>query len=295
MAGVLLLIGVLVLAATTIDQFATIARGGSGSGFVVPRLHERVWQAALWLHRRHPSHRMLSAVGVTMLVATPILWALALWAGFTMVFSAAEGAVVDPTTQVPATGMGRAYFAGLSVFTLGTGDLVAGSEGWRMASALASLMGLAMITLGITYLVPVTQAASERRSLARQLRHDHEAAEAIGTASTEACEAVLESFAATRGLLAKVTEDHLSHHVLRYYHSLDETLSLPIRINALHRQIEEISAHHDLSTSARAQLTALRVGVADLAKALAGATGSSTADDIDLALKLDGRPLHHAR
>ena len=100
----LVVLGTAVLVVVTIDQFATIAGTGAGSGLVVRRLNDGLWRLALRVHRMWPSHRRLAVIGTGLLVLTPLVWILGLWVGWTAIFAASTDAVVDGQGREPATG-----------------------------------------------------------------------------------------------------------------------------------------------------------------------------------------------
>ncbi|WCO68217.1 potassium channel family protein [Iamia majanohamensis] len=237
MTYLLILAGIAVLVVVTLDQMATILATGRTSGSLVPRLTSVVWRAALGLHHRWPSHRRLSVVGIAMLVAAPALWATGLWVGWSLIAASDGEAVVEAETGASASLAARVYFAGFNLFTLGLGDVRPGSDGWRLVAVLASFMGLAMITLGVSYLVPVVSAATERRHLARALRQ-------LGRTPEEMLaheELLVDELVAARSTMALVTEQHLTHPVLRYYHAVEESLSLAVRTVATWEALEVLA------------------------------------------------------
>ena len=77
-----------------------------------------------------------------------------------------EGAVVCSTTKHPAEWPETIYFVGYTLTTLGTGDFVPSGTWWDLLSVLATFSGLALVTLSITYAIPVIQAVAQKRTLA---------------------------------------------------------------------------------------------------------------------------------
>lgn len=228
----LVVLGTAVLVVVTIDQFATIAGTGAGSGLVVHRLNDGLWRLALRVHRMWPSHRRLAVIGTGLLVLTPLVWILGLWVGWTAIFAASTDAVVDGQGREPATLLGRIYFAGFSLFTLGLGDLHPGTDGWRMLTVLAALMGLAMVTLSITYLVPVVQAATAKASLSRTLGQ-FDLADDSGPRTSQP-QSVVQQLTDMVADINEMSDAHLTHQALRYYHALEDADSLAVQVCKLH-------------------------------------------------------------
>jgi hypothetical protein len=72
-------------------------------------------------------------------------------------------------SRVPAGLADRVYFIGASPFTLGSPDFSPRGPAWEIATALANMSGLFLVTLVITYMLLVLQAASAKRSFASQI------------------------------------------------------------------------------------------------------------------------------
>lgn len=229
-------IGVLILLVTTVDLFATVAQPGRQGGFIATRLVDHVWRLALRLHRTWPSHRRLAAAGLTCVVAVPLFWMTALWLGWSLVFTSSEHAVIDARTGEPAGTTSRIYYAGYSLFTSGLGDKLPGGGTWEIATVLATAMGLGLVTLAITYLVPVVQAGTSRRSFARQITRLGSTPDGIVDRCWRppAITILADEAVALLPRLGTLSEQHLTYPVLHYLHSVDVATALAPRVAALH-------------------------------------------------------------
>lgn len=127
------------------------------------------WSRAIWSCCRLVSHRWYGAVlpigGSLCLVGSIALWVLLLWAGWSLLFISDPAAVVEATTGRPAVLAERIYYAGFAVFTLGVGDYAAQGIGWLIATDLAAISGLFLVTLAITYALPVLSAGTEKHQI----------------------------------------------------------------------------------------------------------------------------------
>jgi len=254
-----------VLLATIVDLFATVARPGYHGGFLATRLVDLLWRAALALHRRRPSHPRLAVAGVTCVAAVPLCWMTAMWVGWSLVFTSSEAGVIDAQTGDPASTVSRVYFAGYSLFTSGLGDKVPGGGVWEVATVLASAMGLGLVTLAITYLVPVVQAATSRRSVARRITRLGATPQGI----IDRCwrpPSVTVLGGATTDLLPQLellTEQHLTYPVLHYLHSIDVATAFAPRLAALHGTMV-LATDGDVSDDERIRFELVREAVEDL-------------------------------
>jgi hypothetical protein len=231
----LLALGVAVVALGVHDLAKTVINAEGGGGPVSGRLVDGLWRLALRVHRARPSHRFLRAVGVSLILVTVLTWVALLWAGWWLVFLSSADAVQHPDTGQPADALLRTYYAGETLFTLGSGDLVGGSPGWQLASALCALCGLLLIGLGVAYLVPVVQAVSEKRRTASYISAlggtPHLLLERAWTGRDyRALDAHLVPLAAD---LANVRQRLFAYPALHYFHSLDAHDALAPRLAAL--------------------------------------------------------------
>jgi hypothetical protein len=188
------------------------------------------WRASLWVHRRRArgAHGLLTFAGPALLVVAFLEWVALLWAGWFLIFSAEPGAVVGATSGTPADFAGRLYYIGFVLFTLGTGDYVPVGGAWEVLSAVASLSGLFVVTLSITYLLSVVSAVTSKRQLASSI-HSLGAtpADLVRRAWDGSGFPGLGQHLASLGqALDHNTQRHLAYPVLHYFHSGERETAL---------------------------------------------------------------------
>ncbi|GAB3645311.1 potassium channel family protein [Glycomyces tarimensis] len=214
--------GVLVVVALA-DAVVTTLSLATSTGPVSGRVAEGVWRLFRAAGTGSPGRRrLLRWSGTCTLLSTFVAWTMLLWAGWLLVFTAYESAVVNSHTSVPADGWDRVYFTGYTIFTLGLGDYAPGTPGAQVGTALASLSGLFLVTLSITYLVQVIQAVIHKREVAEQIHSLGQDAEQIiacgwtGSGFSSMFEQHLVSLTAP---LLRMGEQHLAFPVVHYFHS----------------------------------------------------------------------------
>ena len=148
-------------------------------------------------------------------------WITLALAGWTLVFSAAEGAVRATTSEAPANLVGRLYFTGYTVFTLGNGDYFPGDGAWQLATVLAVATGLVLVTLSITYLVPVVSAVALRRQLATYIASLGGTPHEIIVRSWDGSGfgGLTQHLMSLTPLFHTSRQQHLAYPVLHYFHS----------------------------------------------------------------------------
>lgn len=164
---------------------------------------------------------MLQVTGTTILLAIIGIWIVALWTGWLMLFSADPGSVVDTHTREPADLTSRIYFTGYTIFTLGIGNFTPKDGLWEVLTAVASLNGLFLITLSITYLVPIVSAAVEERRIAAviaDLGHTPHGI-LIRAWNGEGFTVLSTAFSQIVPMIELHAQRHLAYPVLHYFHS----------------------------------------------------------------------------
>lgn len=223
-AGVLLLLGV------GIDALWTTLWVDGHGGPWTRRHTTAVW----WAMRRVAgrNHRALSLTGPVVLVLTVLNWAVLLWAGWVLLFSADPAALVDPHTGARATLVDRVYFTGYTMFTLGNGDFAPRGDVWKLATSAASLSGLFFLTLSVTYLLAVLEAVVAKRSFAGQVRALARTPEEFVTRAWDGAgfpSADLLLLSLTEQL-NHVTEQHTAYPLLHCYHEANLEQSVPLAL-----------------------------------------------------------------
>jgi hypothetical protein len=179
----------------------------------------------------HDNHRLLSLSGPVVLFASVLFWALLVWTGWVVLFSADPNALLDPHTKVRATLAGRIYFTGYTMFTLGNGDFAPQGGFWQIASSLASLSGLFLLTLSVTYVLAVIEAVVAMRSFASQVwALGHSPEELVANCwNGQAFPAVELQILSLTEQLNAVSEQHQAYPMLHFYH--EERLPQSLSVN----------------------------------------------------------------
>ena len=214
-----LLAGITVVLITAYDLIYTTF-SPRGAGFVSDFITSVIWNTLRLFYKITGDHRILRGAGIIIVCATLLSWLLLLWAGQFMIVLADQDAVVDSTTNVPATNMQRLYYSGYILSTMGNGDYKGGTDGWRVYSAVISFAGLTLITIAISYMVPVISAVTERRALSIRIRAIGESAQNIILDNWDgnSCQRLKDHFSGLAESIALQGQMHLSYPVLQYFH-----------------------------------------------------------------------------
>jgi hypothetical protein len=157
-----------------------------------------------------------------------LVWALLPWLGWVVLFSGDPQSLLHAHSGAPADLVDRIYFAGYTMFTLGNGDFVPNGKFWELATALASLNGLFMLTLAVTYLLAIIEAVVAKRSFSAQVwALGHNADEfVLNCWDGSGFPAVEQQIVSITEQLQHVTEQHHAYPMLHYYHEAHKKQSV---------------------------------------------------------------------
>ena len=156
------LLGIGILLVTIYDVLWTTLRLTSG-GPITSWVTDALWKLSTRLTR---SHKALATLGFFIVLLTVALWVLLVWTGWTLVMGMSPRAVLESATGRPADLWSRIYFAGSTIITMNISEYRPGSAGWQIVSTIAAANGFSLVSLIITYLLPIVGAELERRRLA---------------------------------------------------------------------------------------------------------------------------------
>jgi len=205
-----------------------------GAGPLNRRLSNSIWRGGLAVHHRLPGHFFLSVAGVCILLASVSLWILLYWIGWSLIFSMSEMAVISAQNEVPASFWQRIYYVGFTFITLGIGDFKAGSALWEIITVILSISGFFIVTLVITYLLPVVSSAVEQRQLAVHIQSMRFAQGTFFSSFQETgVDGLVSNLQPLSEKICRLAQQHLAYPVLHFMQSGDPQSALPLALASL--------------------------------------------------------------
>ena len=229
------------------DMFHTIWHP-SGQGTLSRVVIRMVWRGSRLLKRRA---RQSSVVGPLALLSVILTWTAAIVAGWTLVYwphmteGFSFGSSLDPTQR--SDFLDSLYLSLVTVATLGYGDIVPQQPWLRLASPVQALIGFALLTAAVSWVLQVYPALARRRTLAIRLAllDRAGAARLLPAAGSSSSATLLQSLA---GELIQVRVDLTQYAETYYFRETDAAASLPAQLTfarELARAGRE-SAHEEL-------------------------------------------------
>lgn len=232
------------------DAFVTTVSATSPGGPVTQRFGTAIWRV---LRRMAPSpgSPVLTAAGPLIVFVMLVFWLGGLWVGWTLLFSVDPQAVAHSDTAALADGWSRAYFAGYALYTLGLGDFAPQGALWQVLTSAATINGFVLLSMSVTYLVPVVMAVSERRQHGMLLYGLGPRAQDILVAawdgqSFEDLGPLLHEWTSTT---ARAAQKYLTYPVLHFFHSPTRSTALEPGLVALDEAV--LLLEHGVAEGAR--------------------------------------------
>ncbi|MFF8268472.1 potassium channel family protein [Streptomyces sp. NPDC016562] len=245
------------------DVFHTLwhpTRHGGLSRLVMTAL----WRASTVLTSRRGASGLAGPLGMVSVVA---LWAVTVVAGWALIYwPHVPGAFVYAGGLRPAeygSLLDAVYISLVHASTLGLGD-IAPAGGWlRVLAPLEALVGFALLTATVSWILGVYPALARRRALALRLSHLRRTHPSRDQVDSPAGAAMLDGLAAQFSVVAV---DFLQYAESYYFHDVDDRTSLAHQIDyALDIADQAAEARHP---DTRLGAAVLRTALEDLADIL---------------------------
>lgn len=259
-------LGVAVVLLTLVDVVWTVVAAAIGPGPLSRLITGGMWRL---LTIGGVGRRRRQLAGYAVLVALPCVWVLLLVTGFSLLYFAGDAPIVDANQPGSVTALSVVAYAMGGLAGAGAG-YTASTGPWEFINNLSALTGLALFTLGVTFLLRVVTADARGRAAASGVGGLGKTPyEIVDRALTESDLSTLRlQVVSLSSSISQVGQDHLTLPVLRYLNPVAHDVSIKRSVVLF----DEV-------------LTLLEVGVADTSPLLI-AIGRSAVDDFMRTLPL---------
>ena len=222
--------GFVLLALIIFDIYATVLHSSARYGPVGESLNRLVWRvtrAASFRLSRANRHRLLNMVGPVLLPLLIAVYVVLLVVAFALVYYPhVPGGFTFGVEQNERGWADAVYFSGVTLTTVGYGDVMPRTTPLRFLALFEAASGLIVIALAVTYILTVYAALERKRAIAVSLYH--QAGRGADVAGFIAHHFVEGRFYGLRDALRTVTRDlqslhesHIDHPVIHYFHPVE--------------------------------------------------------------------------
>ncbi len=226
--------GILVIIVALAD-FAITVFIPKGAGFTTQKLTIFVASLFRFISGNNGKSRLLEYKPLMIIAAMVIAWMFQFWIGFTLIYSSDADSVVNAKTGESASFVEKIYFAGYTLSTLGQGDYQPNGNFWRVFTSVISFTGLAVVTICITYIVPVINNIIEKGTLtlriaslgqsSYQILANHYNGKTFSGLSGE--------FSSLATSIFKYAKNHEAYPVLHHVHNPDKKENTILKLASL--------------------------------------------------------------
>lgn len=222
--------GVVLLAVTFYEIYATILRSANYPGLVSDFLNRNLWRLAIRLTRnrsRQARHQLLSSIGPLLMPLFITIIILLLVTGFALIYLPRMDTAFFIRDEAQSHTIFRAfYFSGVTLLTIGYGDILPTDNLIRLVALFEGACGIGVISLAITYLLTIYAALERKRALALNFFHQaRQGADIPGFISRHYARGRFRGLSDTMRDAARdlqeLLESHIEHPVINYFHSTE--------------------------------------------------------------------------
>jgi hypothetical protein len=236
------IIGVIIYLGIVIDILQTTL-SMQGGGWLTSRFSHFFWKIFLMLSGKNGRSKFLAHTGYVLLISIVLTWVLLLWSSMVLILYGNPGSIINSTTKVPADFWEIVYYSGFTLSTLGIGDYIGGGDIWRILTTIYSFTGLILLTMSVTYFVPVLSACIDQRKLGISL----------STLGSTPQEIVMNSWTGSdfsrltskadniSNSIIKYSQQHRAYPVIHYFHNNKTRYNVILQLTRLYEALIIIS------------------------------------------------------
>ncbi|WP_298247808.1 potassium channel family protein [uncultured Christiangramia sp.] len=244
--AIFLALGLIIYIATVLDILQTTL-SMQGGGWLTSRYSHFFWKLFLFLSGKNGKSKILAHAGYFLLIAIVLIWVMCLWLSLVCILYSQPGAIIDSTTKVAANIWQIIYYSGFTLSTLGMGDYVPSGDIWRVLTSIYSFTGLILLTMSVTYFIPVLSAVIDQRKLGITLGTLGSSPEEIVLTSWNGknFEPLISKVDALSDSIIKYSQQHRAYPVIHYFHNNKEKNAIILQLARLYEALLIISNQID--------------------------------------------------
>lgn len=229
-------LGVCIILVVTNEAYVTILHSRGRNGPISHLICRAIWRlarATASKASRKRRHIRLNSIGPMLMPTLIGVYITLLILGFALVYypHMTTDFLIVPEAASPPW-IESLYFSGITLTTVGFGDIAPRTNFMRLAAVIESGAGFGLISLAITYLVAVYRALERKRTAALAFYHQAEgSADVIGFIANHMVAGKLSGLAPNLRVIARdleeMLESHIEHPIIHYFHSVQVYKSLP--------------------------------------------------------------------
>ena len=244
MSIALMILGILITLVVLYDFVVTVFIM-KGEGFITGFINLTMSRFFKTLVGHKGDNKLLDYLGLVIIIAMVSTWIILVWLGITLIYQVDPNAIIHNETKLPASFSEKFYFVGYTLSTLGPGDYSPRELHWQIITSFISFMGFVIITICITYIVPVINNVLEKNTLSLKIASLGESTIEIlkNTYNGKNFTGLSDQLPSLANDIFKHSKNHLAYPILHYVHNSDKSENTILKLVSLDEAITFLMYH----------------------------------------------------
>ena len=237
-----LILGIIIYFAIVLDILQTTL-SMQGGGWLTSRFSHFFWKFFLFVSGRKGQSKILNHAGYILLISIVLIWVFLLWLSFIFILISQPGTIINSSTHLPADFWEIVYYSGYTLSTLGMGDFISFRDIGRILTSIYSFTGLILLTMSVTYFIPVLSAVIDQRKLGIKLSTLGSSPEEIILSSWNGknFKTLTSKVDNLSDSIIKYSQQHRAYPVIHYFHNNKEKNTVILQLARLYEALLIIS------------------------------------------------------
>jgi hypothetical protein len=240
----LMILGILLTLVVLYDFVVTVFIM-KGEGFITEFINLLMSRFFKTIVGHKGENKLLDYLGLIIIISMVTTWILLVWFGITLIYQVDPNVIIHNETKLPANFSEKFYFVGYTLSTLGPGDYSPQEIHWQIITSLISFMGFVIITICITYIVPVINNILEKNTLSLKIA-------SLGESTTEILKnayngknftGLSDQLPSMANDIFKHSKNHLAYPILHYVHNSDKSENTILKLASLDETLTILMYH----------------------------------------------------
>ncbi|MGF1638644.1 MAG: ion channel [Cyclobacteriaceae bacterium] len=224
-----------------LSDFLITVFSPKGAGFITEKINSFISKIFALMKGKAGRNKLYDYKVVFLILSIIVAWVVLSWLAFAFIYLSRTGSIINSATKINASTLDVFYFVGYTMSSLGPGEFEPSNQNWYLFTNFVSFFGFFIITICITYIVPLLNNIVEANALSLSITSLGETTKTLLTNSFngEDFSELTQQFAALSMDIIKYSTRHMAYPVLHHVQnsnteeniilklvSLDETLNV---------------------------------------------------------------------
>lgn len=219
----------------TLSDFLVTVFSPKGAGLITAKVNTYGSQFYSFVVGKRGTNTLLDYKVIFLIAAIIVIWVLLIWLSCFLIFMTDANSIIDSNTKLNASALEKLYFTGTTLSTLGPGDYKPNGDIWKIFTNLCSYFGFFLISICITYVVPLVNNITKAKALSLKISGLGESLNELLSNSYNGknFEEFTGQFTSLSDEILTYTTNHLAYPILHQVHNSNKEENLILKLASL--------------------------------------------------------------